>query len=148
MSWFGRFFGSGEQKAPNFVLEIEGRQPLHDPSVAQVKEVILGLVRSGPSFACLTDHKGNYLQVAGSRPWCLVERRIAKPKGHARAYQETPNPKYNDGAKLSTGAGEIVMQHDEWFLLKDAAEIMEAFQLGTEFPSKVQWRSMNEMFGI
>ncbi len=40
------------------------------------------------------------------------------------------------------------MAHDEWFLLKDAAEIIVAFYKQEAFPPQVQWRSMNEMFGI
>ncbi len=40
------------------------------------------------------------------------------------------------------------MKHDEWFLLKDAADIFAAFLNRQPFPEKVEWRSMNEMFGI
>ncbi|MFC3444098.1 hypothetical protein ACFOKF_23420 [Sphingobium rhizovicinum] len=47
-----------------------------------------------------------------------------------------------------TGAGEIVLKHDEWFLLKDAAEVFAAFLHKDLMPARVKWRSMNEMFGL
>lgn len=40
------------------------------------------------------------------------------------------------------------MAHDEWFLLKDAAEIVSAFYNQDDFPRHVQWRSMNEMLDL
>lgn len=70
------------------------------------------------------------------------------PLSHERAFQETLKPKYKDGAKLQTGAGEISLKHDEWFLLKDAAEMVVAFFRRDDFPARVQWRSMNELLGL
>ena len=35
---------------------------------------------------------------------------------------------------------------DEWFLLKDGADIAAAFLKREPSPTSVQWRSMNEMF--
>lgn len=129
-------------------LDGEGRTPIRDPSEDQVRELVLGLQIGQTSFASLTDEAGNYVQVAGSRPWCTVERRRASPLSHEKAYQVTPRPKYKDGAKLRTGAGDISLNHDEWFLLKDAAEIFVAFLRRDAFPTQVNWRSMNETLGL
>jgi len=130
------------------VLEAESQLTVKDPTEEHIRAVVLGLRRGETSFASLTDQAGNYIQVAGSRPWCVVERRCLTPLQHERAFQETPKPKYKDGAKLSTGAGELSLQHDEWFLLKDAAELFLAFHRGSEMPVHVKWRSMNEMLGL
>jgi hypothetical protein len=129
-------------------LEPEGLPPIHNPSENEVRSAVLSLAASRPSFISLTDEDGNYVQAAGSRPWCLVEFRVTKPTNHMRAYQHTPNPKYRDGAKIRTGVGDITLQHDEWFLLKDAAEIFVSFLNREPFPSRVMWRSQNEMFGL
>lgn len=99
------------------------------------------------SFASITDEAGNYMQVAGSRPWCVLERRRINPSLHERAFQETRTAKYENGAKIRTGAGDIVLQHDEWFLLKDAAEAFVAFLHKGAMPAYVKWRSINHTFG-
>lgn len=122
-------------------LEAEGQPPVVAPSEEQVRAVILGLQRGRTSFASLTDEAGNYIQVAGSRPWCVIERRQLAPPKHERAFQETPKPKYMDGARLSTGTGDIALRHDEWFLLKDAADIVVAFLRHDAIPERVKWRS-------
>ncbi len=130
------------------LLEAEGLSPIQNPSEEQVRDLILSLKVGRTSFASLTDGAGNYVQVAGNLPWCLIEHRRLSPLRHERAFQETPKPKYLDGAKLRTGAGDISLQHDEWFLLKDAAEICVAFLRKDPFPPHVNWRSMNETLGL
>ena len=145
MSFLRKLIGQPE---PTIVLEVEGRLAVESPSKEQIRAAVISLERGGSTFACLTDKDGNYIQAAGSRPWCLVERRRLRPLEHQRAFQETPNPKYKDGAKLSTGAGEIVMRHDEWFLLKDAADLFVAFLEEEPLPAHVNWRSMNETLGL
>jgi hypothetical protein len=129
-------------------LEAEGRPRIQDPSEEQVRELFLGLRVGQTSFASLTDEAGNYVQIAGSRPWCTIERRRVGPLNHERAFQATLAPKYKDGAKIRTGAGDISLNHDEWFLLKDAAEVFVAFLRRDAFPAHVNWRSMNETLGL
>lgn len=148
MSWLRSILQPREPQQVGFLLEVEHCEPRHEPTMEEIKAVVTTLGTSGSTFASLTSPDGDYLQVAGRRPWCVIERRVRNPIEHSRAFQDTPNPKYNDGAKLRTGAGEIEMKHDEWFLLKDAAEIFEAFRMGAELPSQVRWRSMNEMFDL
>ena len=130
------------------LLEAEAQQPIRDPSEEQIRETVLGLRLGKTSFVSLSDVAGNYVQVAGSRPWCVIEHRQLEPLKHERAFQETPMPKYQDGAKLRTGAGDISMKHDEWFLLKDAAEIFVAFYRGNANPPHVKWRSMGDVLGL
>ena len=131
---------------PVMVLESEGLTPISNPSEDQVRQAVRGLSRMKPSFVALTDEVGNYVQAAGDRPWCVLERRRVEPFLHERAFQHTPVPKYNDGAKIRTGAGEITLKSDEWFLLKDAAEVFVAFLHREAESPQVQWRSLNEMF--
>jgi hypothetical protein len=127
-------------------LEGEGLASVVEPTEDQVRAAVLGLNRLGTSFVSITDETGGYVQAAGSRPWCVLERRRIEPFRHDRAFQDTPVPKYNDGAKIRTGAGEITLKSDEWFLLKDAAEVFVAFLHREAGPPEVQWRSLNEMF--
>jgi hypothetical protein len=148
MGLLNKLFGSqpDQPDRPSMTIEGEKLDAIINPTEEQVRQVVLGLNRMETSFVSLTDESGNYIQVAGSRPWCVLERRSVAPMLHERAFQHTPTPKYNDGAKIRTGAGEITLQHDEWFLLKDAAEVFVAFLNRETVPSQVQWRSLNEMF--
>lgn len=135
------------QSSTSVLLEAENHRVIENPSEEEVRKLILDLRLGDTSFASLTNEKGDYLQVAGSRPWCVIEFRRRGPN-HERAFQETLSPKYNDGAKLRTGAGDIVMRHDEWFLLKDAADLFCSFLRHEPFPPHVNWRSMNETLGL
>ena len=130
------------------IFEAKGQPPVQNATEEQVRALVLDLRVGGAFFASLTDEAGNYIQIAGSRPWCVIECRRLKPLQHVRAFQATPTPKYNDGAKLQSGAGSITLRHDEWFLLKDAADIFAAFLRKDDFPAHVQWRSMNERLGL
>lgn len=150
MSLLSKLFGSRSTPPvePTMMMEGERLEVILNPTEAQVRQIVLSLNRLETSFVTLTDESGNYVQVAGSRPWCVLERRNITPLRHERAFQHTPNPKYNDGAKIIAGAGGITLQHDEWFLLKDAAEVFVAFLNREPAPSHVQWRSMNEILDI
>lgn len=130
------------------VLEAESLEPIYDPSEDQVRAILLGLSIRQSSYVSLTDEIGNYIQAAGSRPWCAIERRHLEPLKHERAFQYTPTPKYRDGAMLRSGSGDIPMKHDEWFLLKDAAEVFVAFLRREKLPAYVSWRSMHEILGL
>ncbi|MCC6788880.1 MAG: hypothetical protein IT547_13690 [Hyphomonadaceae bacterium] len=131
------------------LLEVQGDRRMENPTEQQVRGAIEGFLHPGPwSYAHLVDDQGSYVQAAGNRPWCVVERRQLAPLSHFRAFQHTPVIKYADGTTLNTGAGDITLQHDEWFLLQDAVEIFLAFLRDEPFPVQVQWRSMNEMFGL
>lgn len=130
------------------LLEAEGQPPIQNPSEEQVRALVLSLRVGETSFATLADEIGDYVQIAGSRPWCVLEHRRLRPLQHARAFQDTPTPKYKDGTKLRTGAGDISLKNDEWFLLKDAAEVLVAFLRKDAFPAHVKWRSMNETLGL
>lgn len=148
MSFIRKLFKSSGQKDDPMLLEVEGADRAFEPSLDQVREAVLSLKLPAPTFLCLTHRNGDYIQVVGGRPWCRVELRRQAARSHWCAFQDTPNPKYKDGAPLRSGAGNIVMAHDEWFLLKDAAEIVSAFYQQSDFPPHVHWRSMNEMFGL
>ena len=130
------------------ILESEGMTSIAEPSEAQVRDLVTSLAPPGPSFASLTDEAGNYLQIAGGRPWCVVERREVSPLRHWRARTDSGRRPYADGARIRSGAGEIVLRADEWLLLKQAAELFAAFLARRAFPDFVLWRSMNSSLGL
>ena len=148
MKFIKNLFRSSGQRTMPLLLEVERQDSVVEPSIDQVRLAVLSLMLPAPSFLCLSHRNGDYIQVVGRRPWCRIELRRQAARNHWCAFQDTPNPKYLDGAKLRSGAGEIIMAHDEWFLLKDASEIVSAFYKECNFPPNVQWRSMNESFGL
>ncbi|WP_404338424.1 hypothetical protein AB2M62_05870 [Sphingomonas sp. MMS12-HWE2-04] len=129
-------------------LEAEGMAPIAEPSEDQVRNLVLSLAMPRPTFASLNDAHGNYIQVAGGRPWCMVEWRQANPLVHYGATAKAVRSPYKDGAKIRSGAGEIALQADEWLLLKQAAELFLAFRAGKQFPDFVRWRTMNSKLGL
>jgi len=130
------------------ILEGEGRAPIAQPSEAQIRDLVTSLASPGLSSASLTDEAGNYLQVAGGRPWCVVEKREVSPLRHWRAHTESGRRPYADGAKIRSKAGEIVLRADEWILLKQATDLFAAFSARKAFPDFVRWRSMNSTLGL
>jgi len=138
----------GRPKPKEMVLEVEGRNSIVNPTEDQVVSAISELRSHGPSFASLTDERGNYVQVAGGRPWCMVEWRQVKPLVHSRATSEGVRRPYEDGAMLNFSAGPIPLRSDEWLLLKQASEIFVAFLRRETLPASVQWRSINSTLGI
>lgn len=101
----------------------------------------LKMDRYGPcSFAFLTNANGDYVQVAGGRVTCMVERYIADDKRRFRAYHDKPNPVYPDGTILAFRGGNLTMKPDERFMSSKVIEIFVSFLEGQEFPSFVHWR--------
>jgi len=119
-----------------------------NPTEGQVRDLVVSLTMPKPTFASLTDDLGNYVQVVGGRPWCMVEWRQTDPLVHRRATTSSGRRPYKDGAKIRSGAGEITLLADEWLLLKQAAEIFAAFRTGEPLPDFVQWRTINSQLGL
>jgi len=130
------------------ILEAEGMSPVQAPTEEQIRAFVLSLAMPKPTFASLTDNSGNYVQVVGGRPWCMVEWRQVDPLIHRRANSEAVRRPYKDGATIRSGAGEIILRADEWLLLKQAADIFAAFHAGKSFPEFVRWRTINEKLGL
>ena len=121
-------------------FEVENKPPIVEPSEKQVRQTIARLRSFGPSsFAVLGDDEGNYVQVAGGGITCMLERRDSTG-GHYRGYKESTNLNYPDGTRLVFGAGDVIMQSDEWFLETEVAEVFCAFLSGQTLPDFAKWR--------
>jgi len=129
-------------------LEVEGLPAIAQPDEDLIRKTIMDLRGAGPSFASLTDRQGNYVQVAGGRPWVMVEWRQVSPLIHRRAHTTSGRRPYKDGAKINFGAGSIALQADEWLLQKQAFEIFLAFLRMEDFPDFVRWRTINDQLGL
>ena len=68
-------------------LEAENSPVIVGSNQAQLIKELKKLKSYGPSsFACITDDNGNYVQVAGGRSTCFIERLDAKSKKLFRCY--------------------------------------------------------------
>jgi hypothetical protein len=136
-------------RGQTMVLEGEAIAPIVNPSEDEVRNVVSSLRHFGPtSFASLTDESGNYVQVAGGRPWCMVERRQMSPLAHYRANSDGVRRPYKDGAMLQFSAGPVQLQADEWLLAKQAQEIFVAFLRREPSPHFVRWRDISLAVGL
>ena len=128
-------------------LEAEDRSPIENVSANQVKTTIARLKSYGPcSFASLIDDDGNYIQVAGGRLTCMLEKRDAATGRHYRGCHDERSKVFEDGTELVFGGGRIALRADEWF---DSAKIEEAFLAflrGDQLPEDIKWREITDIF--
>jgi hypothetical protein len=122
------------------LLEMENCPPVHYPSKQQVRDAVLSIDRLGPTYGSLSNESGDYVQVAGGRPWCMAEWRRHSPIEHKRATTAINRKPYVDGARIHFTAGPVQLREDEWLLRKQAADIFVAFLNSTPFPAYVEWR--------
>jgi hypothetical protein len=120
----------------------ENCKPIESPTEAQIARA-LSLTKS--SFAALARADGAYVQVAGGPGLFLVERRDSSGQ-HYRAAQATPVVPFPDGTILSFSAGNVALARNEWFLAKQATEILVAFLAGASFPVWLQWSTLSASY--
>ena len=124
-------------------LETEDKEPIENVSAAQVKKAIARLKSYGScSFASLIDRNGDYLQVAGGRVTCMLEKHDATTRRHFRAYRDEKIRTFSDGTELVFGAGRIALRADEWFTSSMIEEAFLAFLCGTDLPIAIRWREV------
>jgi len=124
-------------------LEIENKKELLNPGRKDIERALKGLKSEGPSsFASLTSGSGDYVQVAGGKFTCFLEKRDAHNKTQYRAYSDKPSVPFPDGSILSFTGGDIALKKDEWFNIEKIIEVFVAFANSEELPEGIQWRKL------
>lgn len=125
------------------LLEIEGKKPVQVQDFALVEKTLRSLKSYGPaSFAILTKEDGSYVQVAGGRLTCVVERRLPGSAGNERAcYHQTRVP-FDGRQTLMFGSGRLEVEPDELLFIDDVIALFRAFWDDTPYPETVTWRLM------
>ncbi|MBO2930302.1 hypothetical protein [Metapseudomonas otitidis] len=124
-------------------LEAENSSVIFGVDQARLIKTLRKLKSYGPSsFACITDEDGNYVQVAGGRVTCFVERYDAKSKKLFRGYHSNSSTNFEDGTSLSFGAGSVRLKKDEWFNIDDVIEVFLLFHKGQKLPEDICWREI------
>ncbi|NWA83740.1 hypothetical protein [Pseudomonas sp. D2002] len=125
-------------------LEAENSPVIADVSQAQLIKTLKKLKSYGPSsFACITDDEGSYLQVAGGRYTCFIERYDAKNKKRFRGFHSNSSTNFEDGTLLSFGGGRVELRKDEWFNIDDVIEVFSLFSQNQDLPESIHWREIN-----
>lgn len=123
------------------IFESEGKTPIVNPTVKQVKSVISKLRSYGPSsFASITDENGSYLQVAGGGVTCMLEKYDSKSGRRFRAYGLNKNLAFPDGTLLVFRGGELKMKSDEWFRFEKIIDAFCCFLEKKPLPIDIFWR--------
>ncbi|MEJ2001640.1 MAG: hypothetical protein P8X51_15830 [Maritimibacter sp.] len=129
------------------LLEVEGKRPEQVREFAKVEAALRELDAISPhSFASLTRQDGSYVQVAGGKQLCLVEKRDLGENTHWRAYHAEMSPSSGVSQVLKFGGGQMTMAEDEVFTIDDVISIWRAFFETKPFPAGIMWRDMTEMF--
>lgn len=125
-------------------LEAENSPVITGVSQAQLIKTLKKLKSYGPSsFACIADDEGNYLQVAGGRYTCFIERYDAKNKKLFRGFHSNSSTNFEDGTSLSFGGGRVELRKDEWFNIDDVIEVFSLFSQNQALPESIHWRELN-----
>jgi hypothetical protein len=126
------------------MMRLEGQNfaELKAPTDAQIRRRVLALQSTGKhSYASLTSEDGSYVQVAGGRATCMVERFDPATGKRERAFHDKPSPVFPDGTLLVFGAGELTLKSDEWFVADAVVEIFLCFKEHRQYPDTVSWRA-------
>lgn len=126
------------------ILQCEKKQDILDPSDKDIELVLKNLRSEGPcSFASLTSDNGSYVQVAGGRFTCLLEKKDSETGKHYRAYHEDSSTNFPDGSVLVFSGGEIPLKSDEWFNIDTVLLVFKSFLHNKkDFSERVAWREL------
>tara|TARA_B100000745_G_scaffold33146_1_gene20658 strand:+ start:1448 stop:1837 length:390 start_codon:yes stop_codon:yes gene_type:complete len=126
------------------ILEIENKPEIKTPKPKDIERALKGLKSEGPSsFASLTSGSGDYVQVAGGKFTCFLEKRDSTSGAHYRAYSKKPSAPFPDGSILSFSGGDVALKHDEWLNIERVISVFIAFLEGDDFPSDIHWREID-----
>lgn len=124
-------------------LEAENSSVIFDVVQKDIIKTLKRLRSYGPiSFACISDDEGNYMQAAGGRVTCFVERYDAESKKLFRGFHSNSSTNFEDGTLLSFGAGRVQLKKDEWFNIDEVIELFSRFNEKQAFPENIYWREM------
>lgn len=128
------------------LLEVENMKPARVCEFTEVEKALGTLKSYGPhSFASLTAQDGSYVQVAGGRVSCVLEKRTSKTSEHFRAHLEEPKVPFTGSQTLAFGGGQLQMQPDEVLFIDDVIAVFQAFYESGELPSHIKWRDMTNV---
>ncbi|WP_136444012.1 hypothetical protein [Pacificoceanicola onchidii] len=123
------------------LLEAENKNPVRVADFSTVERVLRGLKSHGKtSFASLTKDDGSFVQVAGGRVTCILERRAKGSSDIQRAFLFDVKSPFKGTQTLVCGAGHIEHQPDEGLFIDDVIACFRAFFKGWDFPSEIGWR--------
>lgn len=124
-------------------LEAENSPVIVGVNQAQLIKALKKIKSYGPSsFACITDDDGNYVQVAGGRFTCFIERYDAKNKTLYRGYHSNSSTNFEDETLLSFGGGRVQLKKDEWFNIDDVIEVFSLFNQSQALSESIYWREI------
>ncbi|MGB1214405.1 MAG: hypothetical protein ACPG4X_13670 [Pikeienuella sp.] len=122
-------------------LEVESLKPKEISDFRLVEKALRSLKSYGPrSFAILTNSNGSFVQVAGGRVTCVLERGVASTGFLERAFLVQPKVSFVGTQLLSCGAGKINVEPEEFLFIDDVVGAFEAFFHGHRFATDLLWR--------
>ncbi len=128
------------------LLEIEKKKPVQVGDFAKVEKALRGLKSYGPhSYAILTAQDGSYLQIAGGRVSCVLEKRHQNDGKHYRAHLGEAKVPFKGTQTLMFGGGHMQMEPDEVLFIDDVICVFKAFFDGEYLPSYIGWRDMTDV---
>ncbi|MCR8826526.1 hypothetical protein [Pseudosulfitobacter koreensis] len=128
------------------LLEVEGKNALQVREFAKVEAALRGLDPFGPhSYASLTRQDGSYVQVAGGKQKCLIEKREVTSNTHWRGHRTMAASDSAVQHVLIFGAGQMTLTDDEVFTIDDVIPIWRSFFEEEPFALDIGWRDVTDV---
>ena len=126
-------------------LDIEGYDPVEDPTAEYVARALEHITPRGPSVFILTRADGSFVQTAGSRIRLSVEARYVRPEGFRHLIVGVED----EDTELTTvvySCGSLDVQKCEVLRLRDAQIIFDGFLRTGQIPAPYIVRDVTNMF--
>ncbi|MGR3511233.1 MAG: hypothetical protein ACU0GG_00605 [Paracoccaceae bacterium] len=128
-------------------LTIEGKEAFPVRDFAKVESELRKLRTPGPrSFAILARPDGSYIQVAGGRVTCVVERRDVNSVRNFRARLAEPKVPFKGVTTLVFGSGTVEAHPEEFLFIEDVIPLFKSFFDNKEPDVGVTWQELDESF--
>lgn len=128
------------------LLVVEGKKPQQVRDFVKVEAALTELDASGPhSYASLTHQDGSYVQVAGGKQECLIEKRDITSNTHWRAHLATARSRSATPHVLTFGGGQMTLAEDEVFTIDEVISIWRSFFDKEPFTTDIAWRDVTDM---
>jgi hypothetical protein len=128
------------------LFECQAGLAVPDPTPKQLRNLLSTLDGQLNSFGSLTRSTGTYLQAGGGPRLFVVEQRLTARSGefshHRAALQAAPGR----SASIAIGGNRVIVGENQLIPLELVQHLFTAFLQKLDFPSRVRWDDISNLF--
>ncbi len=128
------------------IMEVEGGEPLGNPTPEEVSSAVFSLNGNDPSYCVIQDGNGSFVQFLGRAEALTVEWHICGEEGEEHYIVGHDNDD-ETSVIITYRDGETEVFTSEALTAKEAAPIGLAFLANTDLPEGFVVRDVSDLFG-